>query len=96
MDGTMRYTFGSIDALAGDINARVNAVETRIADMAQQINRLTEIWQGAADEGFQATKQAWVTAGEDLNRVLKNIQIAVTQTNQDAQSTENLNASRWG
>jgi early secretory antigenic target protein ESAT-6 len=95
MDGTMRYTFGAIDALAGDIGARVAAVETRLGDLQSKINNLTAIWEGAANEGFRQTKQQWETAAADLNQVLKKIQIAVNQTNADAQQTENINKGRW-
>lgn len=95
MDGTMRYTFGAIDALAGDISTRVSAVETRLGDLQSKINSLVEIWEGGSSEGFRATKQQWEAAAADLNQVLKKIQIAVNQTNTDAQHTEKLNEGRW-
>jgi early secretory antigenic target protein ESAT-6 len=96
MDGTMKYDFGQIGALAGDINTRVSSIEQILGDLGSQINNLTTIWEGAAKGGFQQVKQNWFTAADDLNRVLKQIQIAVTQTNDDAQATENKNTARWG
>jgi early secretory antigenic target protein ESAT-6 len=96
MDGTMRYDFGAIEGLQGDIGARVTAIETRIADLKAQIDNVTQIWEGSANEGFRATKAAWEQAATDMNQVLKQIQIAVMQTNTDAQATERQNASRWG
>jgi ESAT-6 family protein len=95
MDGPMRYTFGAIDALAGDIATRVNAVETRLGDLQSKINNLTAIWEGAANEGFRQTKQQWETAAADLNQVLAKIRIAVEQTNADARATEDVNKGRW-
>lgn len=96
MDGTMKYGFGAIDALQGDIGQRVTAVETRLGDLKSQIESVTAIWEGAANEGFRATKAAWEQAANDLNQVLKQIQIAVQQTNADAQATEMKNKGRWG
>jgi 6 kDa early secretory antigenic target len=93
--GIMKYSFGAIEGLAADINNRVGAVESRIADMDTKINQLTDMWEGSANVGFVQTKTAWKNAATDLNRVLKQIQIAVTQTNSDAQQTESLNARRW-
>lgn len=95
MDGTMKYEFGQIEALAGDINSRVSAIEGILSDLGSKIDNLTSIWQGAADEGFQATKAKWFQASTDLNQVLKQIEIAVNQTNQDAMHTEKQNAARW-
>ena len=96
MDGDqVKYSFGAIDGLASDISTRVKNIENVLTDLGNQINKLQDIWVGAANTGFVQTKNDWFNASEDLNRVLNNIQIAVTQTNQDAQHTEKQNASRW-
>lgn len=95
MDGTMKYTFGAIDALAGDIGARVSAIETRLGDLKSKIDNVTAIWEGSANEGFRNTKQQWENAATDMNQVLQKIKIAVDQTNADAQQTENINRGRW-
>jgi WXG100 family type VII secretion target len=92
----MKYSFGAIEGLAQDINNRVAAVESRIADLNSKINNVTQIWEGSANSGFQATKKAWTDAATDMNATLKKIQIAVSQTNMDAQQTERMNTQRWG
>jgi WXG100 family type VII secretion target len=95
MDGTVQYGFGAIDGLASDIGTRVQSVEGLLSDLGGQIDKLQSTWDGAANTGFLQTKSKWFSASEDLTRVLKNIQIAVSQTNTDAQHTEKKNASRW-
>jgi len=95
MDGTVQYGFGAIDGLASDIGTRVSSIEGLLSDLGGQIDKLQSTWNGAANTGFVQTKNNWFTASDDLNRVLKNIQIAVSQTNSDARSTENKNAARW-
>jgi WXG100 family type VII secretion target len=94
MDG-MKYNFGGIDVLVGDIKANVNAVETRLGDLQSKVERLSEVWIGAADEGFQKTKGQWLAAAHDLNSTLKRIELAVADTNLSAQEVEKLNAARW-
>jgi early secretory antigenic target protein ESAT-6 len=96
MDGDqVKYSFAAIDGLAGDISTRVKNIEGVLSDLGAQINKLQSIWVGSANEGFVKTKTDWFNASEDLTRVLNNIQIAVTQTNQDAQHTESQNTARW-
>jgi early secretory antigenic target protein ESAT-6 len=95
MDGLMRYDFGALDSLADGIDGRVRAIETRLSDLQSKINNVTEIWEGAANEGFRATKAKWEAAAADLNAVLAKIAIAVKQTNADAQQTERTNQGRW-
>jgi ESAT-6 family protein len=96
MDGTMRYDFGAIDGLAGDISSRISATENILSDLSNQVNNVTQIWEGSANEGFRVTKGKFEQAYGDLVQVLNQIKIAVTQTNEDAQATESKNASRWG
>jgi ESAT-6 family protein len=96
MDGQMKYGFGAIDGLASDISTKVSNIEGLLGDLGGQIDKLQSTWDGAANTGFVQTKNKWFSASEDLNRVLKNIQIAVSQTNTDAQHTEKKNADRWG
>jgi 6 kDa early secretory antigenic target len=95
MDGSMRYDFGAIEGLAGDVNSRVAAVESRLGDLKQKIANLTAMYEGSAAGGFQATRNAWDNAATDLNAVLKRIQIADTHTNDSAQQTERANTNRW-
>ena len=95
MDGQMKYSFGAIDGLASDIGTRVKTIEGLLSDLGGQINKLQSTWEGSANTGFVQTKNNWFSASEDLNRCLQQIQIAVSQTNTDAQHTESKNASRW-
>jgi WXG100 family type VII secretion target len=95
MDGLMRYDFGALDALADTVDGRVRAIETRLSDLQSKINNVTQIWEGAANEGFRATKTSWESAATDLNAARAKIAIAVKQTNADAQQTERTNQGRW-
>jgi WXG100 family type VII secretion target len=98
MDGhgaNIKYDFHALDSLADTIDGRVRAIENHINDLRSKITNLTSEWEGAADQGFQATRQQWENAATDLNAVLNRIAVAVKQTNADAQQTENSNKNRW-
>lgn len=96
MNGEMRYNFGSLDTLAGDIDTRVQTINGLVEDLRSQINSLTATYEGQANDGFQRTRNEWNTAAADLNGVLARIATAVKTTREDAYATEMKNASRWG
>ena len=97
MDGDqmMRYNFASLDTLAGDIDTRVNAINTTVEDLRKKIDNLTQLYQGSASDGFNATRAKWNGAANDLNAVLARISVAVKKTREDAHATEAKNTSRW-
>jgi WXG100 family type VII secretion target len=95
MDGSIKYGFGAIDALASGIGTQVSTIEGILGDLRNQINQLQNSWEGSANTGFVATKDKWNQAADDLNQCLHQIEIAVQQTNEDARSTESKNAARW-
>jgi WXG100 family type VII secretion target len=95
MDGLQKYDFGALDTLADGIDARVQAITTRLEDLRGKITNITTIWAGSANEGFQATRRKWEVAADDLTQVLAKIAVAVKTTNADAQQTENVNTRRW-
>jgi early secretory antigenic target protein ESAT-6 len=96
MDGDlMLYDFESLDALAGSIDGRVNAMQGLVDDLRSKVNNLAAEYQGAASEGFRHTKQQFETAANDLIQVLAKISIAVKKTREDAHHTEQQNTARW-
>jgi early secretory antigenic target protein ESAT-6 len=95
MDGAMKYTFGEITALGQQITQQSNTIEQHLTDLQSDINRLVQEWEGTANQDFMALKTKWEQAAQDLRQVMASIGTAVHQTSEDAQATENSNASRW-
>jgi 6 kDa early secretory antigenic target len=95
-DGSnIKVTFSSLEALSGDINRRVSSIEGHLADMANQIKNLEELWQGSASAGFQDTKNKWNQSADHIKQVLKKIEIAVIQSTDGYRDTEDRNSKRW-
>jgi 6 kDa early secretory antigenic target len=96
MDGdNIKVSFGSLEALAGDIDRRVNSIQGHVENLRTQIQNLETVWEGGAGEGFQATKAKWNQAADHLNTVLAKIRIAVTQSTDGYRDTEDRNKKRW-
>jgi early secretory antigenic target protein ESAT-6 len=91
----VKVDFGALGQLGGDIDMRVKAIETQLNDLAGQIRQLEGIWEGSANEGFQAEKNKWFTSADSLRGTLARIATAVHTANDNYQSTEKANASRW-
>jgi 6 kDa early secretory antigenic target len=94
-DDNIKVSFGSLEALAGDIGRRVDSIQGHVESLRSQIQNLETVWQGGAGEGFQATKAKWNTAADHLNTVLAKIRIAVTQSTDGYRDTEDRNKRRW-
>jgi early secretory antigenic target protein ESAT-6 len=95
MDGNIKVTFGSLEALSGDIGRRVASIEGHLTDLRQKIADLENLWVGSASEGFQMTKNQWNTSADHLRQVLAKIQTAVMQSTDGYRDTEDRNARRW-
>jgi WXG100 family type VII secretion target len=95
-DGSIAVDFGAVSAAAGDISSIASQVDGKIGDLTGQISNLEQVWEGGAGEGFQHTKQAWLTAAKDLQQTLAKIGTAVHAAHENYTQAENTNKNRWG
>lgn len=95
MDGNIKVTFGSMEALASDIGGRVGNIEGLIESLRSQIANLEQDWEGGAGGAFQTTKNQWNTSADSLKQVLAKIQTAVMQSTDGYRQTEQRNTARW-
>jgi len=94
--GDIKVTFGSMEELAGTIKSQVNAIESNLDTLGNQIRNLEQDWEGGASAGFQDTKNRWFTSADHLRAVLAKIEMAVVQSTDGYSQTEQRNAARWG
>jgi WXG100 family type VII secretion target len=95
MDGTIKVSFGSLEALAGDIGRQVGNIENSLTTLQSQISNIESLWIGASGSGFQMTKKQWETSAGHLRQVLAKIQTAVVQSSDGYRDTEDRNSRRW-
>jgi len=91
----IKVTFGSLEALSGDIHRQVSAIEGYLNDLQRQISNLEQIWEGGASAGFQSTKAQWFTAADELRAVLAKIETAVITSTNGYRDTEDRATRRW-
>lgn len=95
MDGNIKVSFGSLEALAGDINRQVGNIENSLTTLQGQIANIESLWIGAAGSGFQMTKKSWEDSAQHLRQVLAKIQTAVVQSSDGYKDMEDRNTRRW-
>jgi WXG100 family type VII secretion target len=95
MDGNIKVSFGSLEALAGDIHRQVGNIENSLTTLSSQISNIESLWVGASGSGFQVTKKQWEDSAMHLRQVLAKIQTAVVQSSDGYRDTEDRNARRW-
>ena len=95
-DGHVKVDFGAVTGLAQSITGQSNKIEQEIEDLKSQIAQLDTLWAGAASEGYQQTKNAWMQAAADLQATLARIGTAVHAASDSYSQTESGNAKLWG
>jgi WXG100 family type VII secretion target len=96
MGDNIKVDFGELQALGGQIQSTTSQIESELDSLRQQISNLDQLWEGQASSGYQATKQKWFQAADDLRQVLASIGAAVNAAEQAYSSTESKNAGAWG
>jgi WXG100 family type VII secretion target len=95
MEGNIKVSFGSLEALAGDINRQVGNIENSLTTLQSQISNIESLWVGASGSGFQLVKKQWEDSAQHLRQVLAKIQTAVVQSSDGYKDTEDRNTRRW-
>ncbi|HEX7658518.1 MAG TPA: WXG100 family type VII secretion target [Pseudonocardiaceae bacterium] len=91
-----KVDFGQVTSLAEQITSQSSKIESEVEDLRSQISNLDQLWEGSASSGYQATKNKWLQAADDLKATLARIGTAVHTASEQYQSTESKNASLWG
>jgi len=91
----IKVDFGAVQAAAGDIDSSAQHVDAKIDELHSKLQNLEQIWVGAANEGFQQTKQQWMNAAKDLQQTLAQIGAAVGVAHENYLQTEATNSKRW-
>ncbi|HEY4457093.1 MAG TPA: WXG100 family type VII secretion target [Pseudonocardiaceae bacterium] len=94
-DGHIAVSFGELEALGGQIQSTATQIESELDSLRSQIANVDQIWEGSTASGYQATKQKWFQAADDLRQVLNAIGAAVSAAEQAYAQTEQKNASAW-
>lgn len=95
MSGPIKVTFGEIANGQQAVTQTSRQVNQQLEDLKASIARLVATWQGEAAAAYQVKQQQWDRSAEELNQVLNQIGVALGTANDNYQSAEKANASRW-
>jgi len=93
--GTIRVSFGELEATADFIDAKAQQVNQLLADLQALLQPLVATWSGAAAENYSHKQHMWDTAAADINNVLAQISTALHTANANYIEAESSNTRRW-
>lgn len=95
-DGRIQVTFGELENARGSIQTTWANISRELEDLKRFLQPLVETWSGEASTAYQAQQAKWDRAATDLNQVLNQIGVALGTSNENFQTAERQNASRYG
>lgn len=87
--------FAGLRLLAGGIDQRVKEIEGLLDDLGTRISALTELWEGAAAEGFRITQAGWFAAAEDVRVRLAGLRDMVVNAHDNHAGAVRANTRMW-
>lgn len=93
----IRYNFGEIEAIMGDLSASKHAVDSLLDELKSFVRSFADAhWNGAAQQAYLATQAKWDGASAELNTVLQSVITCAQRGAAQMQSVEMSNAASWG
>jgi WXG100 family type VII secretion target len=87
--------YAEVAASQARIRGIYGQIESALADLATRVDQLTELWEGAAAEGFQATVRSWRQSAADLQERLAQLHNMVGQAHDNQASVVASNVRVW-
>jgi WXG100 family type VII secretion target len=87
--------FAELRGLAGGIDKRIDAIGRLLDDLDAKVTALTELWDGAASEGFRRTQAEWMAAAQDLRVRLAGIRDLVITAHDNHATAVRTNTAMW-
>ncbi len=85
-----------IDALVGDMQKGLGAIESRLADMKSDLGKYVEQWDGSARAAYAQAQADWDKQIEECRMLLQDVRQAVIQSKEDYVAGEQRNTNMWG
>jgi 6 kDa early secretory antigenic target len=88
-DGVLLVNFAALQQGSHDIQKALNTLQSQLGQLEQDAGPLVATWSGPAQEAYAQRQRKWKAAADDLASILRNIKIAVDESAEDYQRTEN-------
>jgi len=94
-NGLLLVNFGSLSQASGDIASALSQLQTRLAEVKRDGDKLAETWQGTAKSAYYERQRKWEAAADDLTIILRQIQGALDESKNDFHDTERRATNRF-
>jgi WXG100 family type VII secretion target len=84
-----------VAASQGRIRGVYQQIESALTDLATRVDQLTELWEGAAAEGFLATVRSWRQSAADLQERLAQLHNMIGQAHDNQATAVASNVRVW-
>jgi WXG100 family type VII secretion target len=91
----IKARFDEISGLADTIDRTSSVVQTELDSLGKQVSAVTELWVGAASDGFQDTIHQWLVAADNLRKALRRLGLILHTTNGNHHVAVRTNTGMW-
>lgn len=94
-DGVLLVNFAALGQAGADIERALQKMRTDLDELESKGAQLSETWSGAAKQAYQERQDRWTKASKDLETILRSIQGAVVDSQEDYANTERAATNRF-
>lgn len=87
--------YAALGSFRGRMQEIYQDIETHLTDLQQQVEAVSEIWEGAASEGFQDTISDWQQSAADLQDRLAELHNFVCRAHDNQAAAVASNSRIW-
>ncbi|MFE5586197.1 WXG100 family type VII secretion target [Kitasatospora sp. NPDC056531] len=95
MSDHILVNFQTVHNAAEEVKASAARIETMLNDLKKDVTRISQSWQGAAQEGYNAQQTKWDSAATNLHETCGKIASSLESAAQSYKATEDQNAKLW-
>ena len=85
--GGITYTYGTIEAAAGNIRSFISFMNSELADIEHKLRPL-EDWTAKSADAYRAEKQKWQTNAQEIVTLLGQLQTALNSASTRMQEAD--------
>jgi WXG100 family type VII secretion target len=87
--------FAALRSLASGIDRRIEEIKALLDDLGRQVSALTDLWDGAASDGFRRAQADWFAAADDLRVRLADLRDMVLTAHDNHADAVRTNTLMW-
>ena len=86
--GGITYTYGTIEAAAGNINSFIQFMNSELSDIESKLRPLETDWTADAQQAYLAQKNKWQTNAQEIVGILEQLKGALSSAGSRMQEAD--------